>query len=348
MKEPAEPTVFRRTVPSLRLSHFEQALDEKSHDELYRSIPEMNDIELRNTYPSEPGKSFFDLVVWNAERGTFVLENPSVVERHESLGNIDVFIFNEMDVGMARTQNRHTVREIAERLRMNYAYAVEFLELTKGEPAERDAPGENESGLHGNAILSRYEIRDPVLLRLEGLGHWFDDEQKRIGSRIALIVTIYVSGFPVRIVNTHLESAARPDTRARQMRQVLSFLEAAPGHATIIGGDFNTSTIDQSKAEEKRALASDKDPLTRLLKPMKYEPLFADLKFHGYEVEAWNDLTRGTAMVLEYNVEARLDWIVGKGLCLDGPPSVIRLGESEELGRRLSDHHLLRVRLALP
>jgi endonuclease/exonuclease/phosphatase family metal-dependent hydrolase len=351
---PAVPAVYRRAASSLppigrpRLSHLELNPDGKSHDELFQSVPEINVIELSNRFRQQTRDRFLNVVVWNAERGTFVLENPSVLERHKELCDADVIVLNEMDVGMARTQNRHTVREIADRLRMNYAYAVEFFELTKGEPEERNAPGENESGFHGNAILSKHEIRDPHLLRLEGLGQWFDDEQKRIGSRIALIATIDVSGFPVRIVNTHLESAAQPDTRARQMRQVLSYLEAASDEATIIGGDFNTSTIDQSKAEEKQALAAGQDPLARLLKPMQYEPLFADLKSHGYEVEAWNDLSRGTALVLEYNVEARLDWIVGKGLSIDGQPSVIRLGDSEELGRRLSDHHLLRVRLELP
>jgi hypothetical protein len=41
----------------------------------------------------------------------------------------DLFIFNEVDDGVTRTDYRDVGRELAQALHMNYAYAVEFLEI---------------------------------------------------------------------------------------------------------------------------------------------------------------------------------------------------------------------------
>ena len=83
---------------------------------------------------------------------------------------------------------------------MNYAYGVEFLELTGGELEERKLyPGANEWGYHGNAILSRYPLRDVRMLRFPGIEKWYDGRraptkaeqvQKRLGGRMALFATV--------------------------------------------------------------------------------------------------------------------------------------------------------------
>jgi endonuclease/exonuclease/phosphatase family metal-dependent hydrolase len=258
-----------------------------------------------------------------------------------------IYLLNEMDVGMARTENLHTVRELAERLGLNYVFAVEFLELTKGEPEEREMPGENELGFHGNAILTSYEIRKPRLLRLEGGAYWLDDEQRRIGSRIALIGELETPDGALCAVSTHLESEAPPSLRKRQMQQVLHYLDEEAGEIpTIIGGDLNTWSFDKRSDEERKRLESDPETPARLLRPMEWEPLFEDLSSHGFTYEELNDLSRGTYPVPGFPIEAHLDWIVARGFRVvesETSPSVLPAPYSDRLGRAVSDHHAVSV-----
>jgi endonuclease/exonuclease/phosphatase family metal-dependent hydrolase len=230
---------------------------------------------------------------------------------------------------------------------LNYVFAVEFVELTKGEPEERRARGENERGLHGNAILTSYEIRKPRLLRLQGGDQWLDDEQKRIGSRMALICELQTPAGPLRAVCTHLESEAPPGLRKQQMKQVLHYLdEEAIDVPTVLGGDLNTWTIDKRNEKERAQLKADPETPARLLRPMKWEPLFDDLASHGFAFEELNDLSRGTYPVPGFPIEARLDWIVARGMRVaegESSPDVIPAPYSERLGRPVSDHHTLRV-----
>jgi hypothetical protein len=47
----------------------------------------------------------------------------------ETLQSADVWILNEVDWGVKRTQYREVVKELADALHMNWAYGVEFLEV---------------------------------------------------------------------------------------------------------------------------------------------------------------------------------------------------------------------------
>eukprot|EP01068_Selenidium_serpulae_P016085 Selendium_serpulae@DN6265_c0_g1_i3.p1 len=97
------------------------------------------------------------IVFWNAGRGGGWAEFAAMVEKR---GGADIVILNEMDWGMARTGNVHTTELLAERLSMNFAYGVEFLELTNGNVGEqrKTAGQRNAVGFHGNAVLSRFRI----------------------------------------------------------------------------------------------------------------------------------------------------------------------------------------------
>jgi len=105
-----------------------------------------------------------------------------------------------MDLGMARSGQQHTARLLAASLRMNYAWGIEFVELTRGTASEQTATNgsSNFSGLHGNAILAKCPIYDPVIYR-DRVGPYFSDEassinangfEKRLGGRMALLTRI--------------------------------------------------------------------------------------------------------------------------------------------------------------
>ena len=109
----------------------------------------------------------------------------------------DVFILNEVDYGVTRTDYRNVARELAQALKMNYAYAVEFLEIDplnlglekvnlEDKAAQEDIQKSFEPdksryrGLHGTAVLSRYPIRKASIRSLPVCYDWFLGEKKEI------------------------------------------------------------------------------------------------------------------------------------------------------------------------
>ncbi len=109
----------------------------------------------------------------------------------------DLFILNEVDYGVTRTDYRNVARELAQALNMNYAYAVEFLEIDplnlglekvnmddKAAQADIQKSFEPDKsrylGLHGTAVLSRYPIRKATIRSLPVCYDWFLGEKKAI------------------------------------------------------------------------------------------------------------------------------------------------------------------------
>ncbi len=135
------------------------------------------------------------------------------------------------------------------------------------------------------------------------------------------------------------------------MRQVLRCLEDNRGEVpTVLGGDLNTWTFNKRSDEERMQLEGDPDTPTRLLQPMKWEPLFEDLSSHGFTFDELNDFSRGTYPVPGFPIEAHLDWIAAKGLRVvegETSPAVLPAPYSNRLGRAVSDHHAVRVCLEL-
>ena len=136
-----------------------------------KEIPNLDKVEVDNTI-SPGGCSWsanFTLKVigWNAERGTHWDKFYNLIQEKNELAEPYVILLNEMDIGMARSGNVHTTRRLALQLGMNYAYGVEFLELTRGTKEEQLATeGKRDAlSLHGNAILSKCIIGDAFILR---------------------------------------------------------------------------------------------------------------------------------------------------------------------------------------
>ena len=126
------------------------------------------------------------------------MEELDVVKNQlEILKPTDLFILNEVDYGVTRTDYRNVARELAQALKMNYAYAVEFLEIdpldlglekvtVEDKEAQEDIQKSFEPdksrylGLHGSAVLSRYPIRKATIRSLPVCYDWFLGEKKEI------------------------------------------------------------------------------------------------------------------------------------------------------------------------
>ena len=336
------PALADKTVATLRKVALERRAalaanaERKPVEELNRSIPEIGEIEVWNgAGTARPGRTL-RVVAWNMERGRHWKDGARLVREHEALRDADLILLGEMDLGMARSANAHTTREMAQALGMNYAYGVEFLELTGGELEERRLyPGANEWGYHGNAILSRYPLKDVRLLRFPGIEKWYagvganegERVQQRLGGRMALLATVDAGG-EVAVVSTHLESSAK-DAAART-RETALLLDAVRAYAkdrpVILGGDLN-ATPD--------------------------EEMFTAIRAFGFRPEASNDLAVGTRQKLVDGkvaiLENHIDYVLARGLEVvrdaTSPKVVMAAYPSEPTGRMLGDHAIVSVKL---
>ena len=162
--------------------------------------------------------------------------------------NADVVLLSEVDVGCARSGQRHTVSDLAGELGYGYAFGVEFVEAGLGDIRERTAhAGEtNAEGLHGNAILSA-SLR-VAMARLDTDGAWFDDPDGLRGGQPRV-----AAGWPfwrrwkaigTLTVVSNLESHTDPRHRAEQFERLLDMIDSYDAFSPVlIGGDLNTSSL---------------------------------------------------------------------------------------------------------
>jgi endonuclease/exonuclease/phosphatase family metal-dependent hydrolase len=214
----------------------------------------------------------------------------------ETLQAADVWILNELDWGVKRTQYREIIRELGEALNMNWAYGVEFFEIdSKQLGTDTFEDNENEAerqqlleefkvdkdrvrALHGNAVLSRYPIRDARLVPFTVGYDWFKEakirplekgkrtaaklvgedllREVRRGQRTALLVDLDVPEAPgqrVTIVSTHLENRTKPKIRRKQMEELLKKIHDIP-HPLVVAGDLNTTGSDSTPTSVENML----------------------------------------------------------------------------------------------
>lgn len=214
-------------------------------------------------------------------------------------------------------------------------------------PFSRASRAAGDPGFHGNALISRLAMSEPMLVRLGDAHRWETGRTRRIGNRIALATRVILDDAPIVLVATHLESHAGPDVRANQMRMLLDAVEDyADGAPVLIGGDFNTRTAtkDDMRDPSARLRLRAADP-TLLTRPAPREPLFALAEVAGYDWRMCNSDTPTERRAEHGDPSFRLDWFFARGLVCDNPATVPAVHTNSEA---LSDHHAitLDVRLA--
>lgn len=115
------------------------------------------------------------------------------LEQAAMLRAADVIVLNEVDLGMKRTDYRNTAADLAARLKMNYAFGVQFVELSpvqlSREKESAVAPEKKLAeiikvdpsrykGLHGIAILSRFPLENVRLVPFVNQPYdWYQSEK---------------------------------------------------------------------------------------------------------------------------------------------------------------------------
>ena len=221
----------------------------------------------------------------------------TILGQAAELSRSDIIVLNEVDWGLKRTEYRNVVRELANAMQMNYVFAVEFVEVDpltlgtdtlEGETsADKARMVENLAvdktrtlGLHGTAILSRFPLRNPRIVRFMNQGHdWYKEEKDgvskleegkrkgaklvfgekvmrevRRGGRMMLLAEVHDASFPgeaLTVVATHLEAKAKPSERLDQLEEVLVQIKNID-HPVILAGDMNTSGSDATPTSFQR------------------------------------------------------------------------------------------------
>ena len=278
---------------------------------------------------------------WNAERLKYDIASRAFIGAVAP----DFALLTEVDIGMARSGNRHTVRELAEHMGAGYVYALEFAELGLGDSREMEWHKDetNSFGYHGNAIVSRHTLQDPFIVRLDDGAYWFlgleTADQRRIGFRNAIGATIGEGDEAMVCVAAHFENRATPETRAGQAQRLIKALEERAGNLPIvIGGDFNTSTLPTDPIELERIFAD----------PSSFEPMFGVFREAGFEWQSSN-LPEASCRTRPDGTPVgpftKIDWFFTRGLEASDPATLPAIDAE---GQAISDHEGLRVTLVHP
>jgi endonuclease/exonuclease/phosphatase family metal-dependent hydrolase len=329
-----------------------------------------------------PAKPRYRVLAWNIERGTQLDAQLEAFRSHEYLKQCDVILLTEADVGMARSGNREVAPTIARELGFCYAFIPCYLNFSKGSGVERDIAGENNLGLHGNAVLSRYPITNIRGIRLKNGTDKMAGQEKRLGSQVAVAVDIDFPNYRLTAVAVHLDAQSSQRHRRDQMRDVVDALST--DRPVILGGDWNTTTYNSSRALHtilgfwlRVFMGADNVIRNHYLRPYdRFEKeLFALLESRGFDYRQCNRLGEGT---VSYDVEdprargnlrewvpawcfpfvrwalrkhggkcrLKLDWFASRGAHCENP--VVLNGLVDRRGTPLSDHDPIGVAVVVP
>jgi endonuclease/exonuclease/phosphatase family metal-dependent hydrolase len=195
-------------------------------------------------------RSSVRVVDWNIDRGLKLQEITDILGDSKA----DVFLLQEVDINAYRTHRLNIAKEIARKLRLNYVFGREFVELTQG---SKTSPA-----YHGQATLSRWKISNSSIIHFKRQSdfwkpRWFKPNlqtfQERLGGRIALVSEIDMQGLPILTYNLHLESRSDDDLRLSQLNEVLQHAATYDSaRLLVLAGDLN---LNASKPRASELLA---------------------------------------------------------------------------------------------
>lgn len=298
-------------------------------------------------------RRFLRAVAWNIERGNRLPALLDVVAQTRAIVESDVVLLNEVDIGMARSGNANVAREIAALLGFEYVFGNSYLCLGHGDARDGSSDADNEVGMHGNAILSRFPITRAETFSVAITRDKFESSERRLGHKKALWAEIDAPMGKLAVVSAHLDPIGSTEQRAAQMRDVTRTIEARGlGSRVLLGGDLNTTTYDLASLPAlarnlamKLARGGFPHALYHYMHPYElYERgIFDELKAARFVIEPFNAMDKGTVRyevgtfdseskirdhlpeifvkLLRYKLRPwngvapmKLDWFAGRGL----------------------------------
>jgi endonuclease/exonuclease/phosphatase family metal-dependent hydrolase len=283
-------------------------LDQKSQAEVMAEISQFSQVEIHNlASPPERPPEGLGMLVFNMERGVHLAELGDFLETCPAVRPFDVILANELDDGCVRSGGKNTTLALAERLGLNAAFGLEFIELVNEEDPK---------GFHGNAVFSRWPIRRARAVRLPEQYNWYFDRQRRIGGRLAVLAELDVAGKPVGVGTIHLENRTHGPGRQAQLETVLAAAEEMfPGMPVALGGDLNTNTFDGRDKDAIQAVAGSPALQRRCLEEVPaWEGCLTAAEAAGYQLLPDRPAgTRRKPLPGGGHLDLRLDWLLVRG-----------------------------------
>jgi endonuclease/exonuclease/phosphatase family metal-dependent hydrolase len=227
---------------------------------------------------------------------------------------------------------------LAEALKMSFAFLPSFGRATDG----------GEFRAVGNAILCAQPLDGFHAVALSRPPHLHVARRLR-GVHQGLLASIRLNSRRVTIGVVHLERLWDPEGRGRQMEDFLTSIgDEAP---VIIGGDFNTTTMDMDRrwAMLRTAAAILARP-GRFREPRPYEPLFNRIREHGFSLEGANVPAAPTftfTRLVPLRWRPKLDWIAARGIQPVSGSATVVPARTSIFGRRVSDHDFVMCEFGL-
>lgn len=214
-----------------------------------------------------------------------------MLRQRDRLASSDILLFQEMDIGVDRSDYHDSAKLLGEKLGMNYAYAPKQIEL--GPVLQHMSASSHEAstlidpsryrGIFGLLVLSKYPIKSATSFPLVHQPYdWYEKElaeydaieglrriganevfktpierEVKIGGRVFFQVDLEVPGLPndtLSIIHVHLEIRTQAIDRQKQMEEILSHIQNIP-NPVVLAGDFNSSRYDLSPTSLSRMIS---------------------------------------------------------------------------------------------
>jgi endonuclease/exonuclease/phosphatase family metal-dependent hydrolase len=194
-----------------------------------------------------------------------------ILDQAAALRIADVIVLNESDWGMKRSGYRNIAGDLAARLGMNYAFGVEFVELTPVNTSNATASTgtappdiaemvrldpERYKGLHGTAILSRFPLENVRLVPFKNQAYdWFAAEKKGVS---------FVEKARRRVVKqVFLEDALREVRRGGRTMLMADISDPRfpAGRATIVATHLESRTSPAKRQVQLREMLETIKPI---------------------------------------------------------------------------------------
>jgi endonuclease/exonuclease/phosphatase family metal-dependent hydrolase len=200
----------------------------------------------------------------------------------------------------------------------------------------------------GNAILSSQPFTH---VRAVPLANWQSGKQRHepdFAPRGGLASAIF-NGRHITLGVAHLSARWSPAGREQQMAE---FMAALPTRGPVlIGGDFNTTTVDlSSRVALLNALGKSILRSRRFRSPETQEPLFKQLDAAGFDFRSlhvpFKPTFTFTTMIPPF-MRPKLDWLAVRQLsAVPGSASIVR-ARPYTFGRQVSDHDFVMCEIDL-
>lgn len=248
-----------------------------------------------------PERSFLRIASWNLARGRHLDATVRTLQDDPEFAALDALLLCEVDVGMARSGNRNVPGEIAEALGFEWVFGNSYLCLDHGDVRDGEQSVDNELGMHGNAVLSRYPIRRGYNCSIHITRDKFESRSEpRLGHKKALCADVETPLGDITLVTTHLDSIATCRQRQAQMEDILAAVKDR--ERVLIGGDLNTTTFDVGGVHTALGIGAKilrggiGHVFHHYLHPYEHyeKGLFDELQAHGFDWRSFNDLATET------------------------------------------------------